>query len=139
MAKVKFRVYARDIRAAVKNEVEGPILALTKNPDVLRSIAQEALEIVTPYVPMKSGDLVTSGHVVQNSKQTNIIWGDPGVGKTLYYAAYQHDNFFANRTLEFHPKAKSFWTEELERGTPGFEELIAFAAPLMQREVKHGR
>lgn len=139
MAKVKFRVYARDIRAAVKNEVEGPILALTKNPDVLRSIAQEALNMVNSrYVPMKSGDLRKSGHVVQNSKQTNIIWGDPGIGKTLYYALYQHDADDSkwNRTTE---GTKSHWTEELKRGTPGFEELIAFAAPLMQREVKHGR
>lgn len=138
MAEVKFRVYARDIRSAVRNEVEGPLLALTKNPDVLRSIAQEALNIVTPYVPMKSGDLRLSGHVVQNSRGTYIVWGDPGVGKTIAYAEYQHDadDSYWKRTT---PGTKSYWTEELERGTSGFEELIAFAAPLMQREVKHGR
>lgn len=136
MAKISFRVSSKDIRKAVKSKVEDPIIALTKNPDVLRSIANEAIRIVTPYVPMKSGDLRRSGYVKQDSRGTHIVWGHPGVGRTMNYALYQHnaDDTLWHRTT---PGTKSYWTEELERGSYGFEELVNYAAPLMKREVKN--
>lgn len=134
MAKVYLRVYARDIRKAVKERVEGPIIALTKNPQVLYSIANRGLRILNPYVPKKSGALRRSARVIQNSNGTYIRYGSPAVGRTQYYAQYQHDadDFLWHRTT---PGTKSYWTKELEPGTPGWDELIAYATSIMRKEL----
>lgn len=134
MAKVYLRVYARDIRKAVKERVEGPVIALTKNPQVLYSIANRGLRILNPYVPKKSGALRRSARVIQGSHGTYIVYGDSAVGKTNAYASYQHDadDTFWHRTT---PGTKSYWTEELEPGTPGWDKLIDYAASVMKKEV----
>lgn len=134
MAKVYLRVYARDIRKAVKERVEGPVIALTKNPQVLYSIANRGLRILNPYVPKKSGALRRSARVIQSSHGTYIVYGDSAVGKTNMYARYQHDadDTFWHRTT---PGTKSYWTEELEPGTPGWDKLIDYAASVMKKEV----
>lgn len=134
MARVYFRVSARDIRNAVKEKVEEPIIALTKNPDVLRSIAQYGLNLTTPYVPKRSDALRRSGYVLQNSRGTQIVWGRPGVGRTQYYARYQHDaddRAWVRTTLG----TESNWTQELERGTPNWDKLITYAASIMRKEL----
>lgn len=139
MAGVYFRVNAGDIRRAVKERVTDPIVALSKNPDLMRVIAEKGIEIVTPYVPRKSNALRLSAHIVRSGGSTLIVWGDSSTNErgvpTRVYAKYQHDmdDFMWNRTT---PGTKSYWTEELERGTEGFEELVDFAAPLMKREVQ---
>lgn len=139
MASITIKVSAKDIRNAVKKRVSGPIIALTKNPDVLRSIAEEAIKIVDPYVPMKSGDLSSSGHVAQHARSTTITWGQAGIGKTGRYARYQHDadDSMWKRTRTSHPLAKSNWTEEIEYGSPGFEKLVDYATSVMKKEIRN--
>lgn len=137
MAEVTLRLSAREIRRAVKQRVEGPIIALTKNPDVMRLLGEKAIKIVEPYVPMKSGDLRRSAYVQQTSKATRLVWGNPSVGKTFYYARYQHDapDFLWKRHT---PGTTSYWTIFIEPGSSGFDELIDYAEPLMKKEVKRG-
>lgn len=131
MSKVVFKISAKNIRQAVKERVEGPIIALTKNPDIRRLIAEKAVDIVTLYVPKKTGALRNSVHITQTAKDTKIIWG----GEEVNYAEYQYtaDDWLWNRTT---PGTKSYWTEEIEPGSDGFNELIDFATPLMKKEVR---
>ena len=135
MAEVTIRLSAQEIRRAVKQRVEDPIIALTKNPDVMRLLGEEAIKIVTPYVPIKSGDLRRSAYVKQTSKGTRLVWGNPNVGKTFRYAKYQHDadDFNWNRHT---PGTTSYWTMFIAPGSSGFDELIDYAEPLMKKEVK---
>ena len=141
MARFYFKVSAGEIRRAVKERVTDPIVALSKNPDLMRVVAEKGIEIVTPYVPMKSGALRQSAHVVYHAKAIQIVWGDSTIGSrgvpTKAYAEYQHNvddsKWRWNRTT---PGTKSYWTEELERGTEGFEELVDFATPLVKKEVQ---
>lgn len=137
MAEVRLRLYASDIRNALRQKVNKPIIALTKNPDVMRQIANRAIQIVTPYVPMKSGDLRKSAYVRQTSRVTQLVWGSPSVGKAYYYAGYQHDADDSNwkRTT---PGTKSYWTEELEPGSAGFDELTDYAATIAVKEIERG-
>jgi len=137
MAKVTVRLSAQSIRNAVKQRVEGPVIALTKNPDVMRLLGEKAIEIVTPYVPMKSGDLRASAYVHQTSKATQLVWGSPSIGKTFYYARYQHDADDFNWKRHT-PGTTSYWTLILEPGNFGFDELIDYAEPLMKKEVQRG-
>lgn len=137
MAEIRLRLYASDVRRAVKERVQKPIIALTKNPDVMRQIGNKAIKIVTPYVPMKSGDLRDSAYVRQTSRATQLVWGHPSVGKTYQYASYQHDADDSNwkRTTE---GTKSNWTEEIMPGSSGFEELADYAASIVVKEIKRG-
>lgn len=138
MASVDVKIRASDIKDAVKRRVSDPIMSLSKNPVVLRQIAEKALEIDEPYVPWKHGDLTRSGHVVSHARQTRIVWGKPGVGKTMIYADIQHNNIFKHRTRTVHELAKSFWTKQIMPGSPGFRKLVTYAKPLVKKEVKNG-
>ena len=140
MARFYFKVGANDIRKAVKKRINDPIMALSKNPGVMRVLSNKAIEIVTPYVPMKSGALRGSVHIVHHAKQIQIVWGDNTLGSkgrpTKEYALYQHEVDDSTwRDKRTTPGTKSHWTEELERGTPGFEELVEFAEPIIKKEV----
>lgn len=137
MAKVTVRLSAQSIRTAVKQRVEGPVIALTKNPNVMRLLGEKAIEIVTPYVPMKSGDLRRSAYVHQASRATQLVWGSPSVGRTIYYARYQHDANDFNWKRHT-PGTMSYWTLMISQGTYGFDELIDYAEPLMKKEVQRG-
>ena len=135
MARVYFKVHARDIRKAVREKGTKQIIALSKNPGVMRQIAEQAIKIVNPYVPKKYGSLRQSAYVLQNSKGTNIVWGRRGFGKTVSYAKYQHDadDRFWHRTT---PGTTSYWTDELQPGTVGFDKLVKYAEPLVKKEVR---
>lgn len=139
MARVYLKVKAGEIRQAVKKKCTDPLIALSKNPDVLRVLAKKAGEIVEPYVPMKSGALRRSFHVIYHEKQVQLVWGNNIRGSskrpTSVYANIQHDadDTFWNRTT---PGTESYWTRRLERGTPGFEELVDYAEPLIKKEVR---
>lgn len=138
MAQVKFNVSASELKSAIKQKINDPLIALSQNQTVMRQIAEKALEIVEPYVPWKQGFLTKSGHVVQHARYTEITWGKPGVGRTMSYAAYQHDNVFRHRTRTVHPLAKSFWTKQIMPGSPGYRKLVTYATPLVKKEVKNG-
>ena len=45
MAKVTVKLSAQSIRTAVKQRVEGPVIALTKNPDVMRLLGEKLLKL----------------------------------------------------------------------------------------------
>lgn len=141
MARVYFKLSASDIRNAVKKRCTDPIIALSKNPEVMRLIAEKANEIVTPYVPMKSGALRESAHTVYSGKRVQLVWGDYRIGSskrpTFIYAQIQHDADDSGwkRTTS---GTESYWTRRILRGTPGFEELVEYAEPLVKKEVKNG-
>lgn len=139
MSRFYFKLNAGDIRKAVKKKCADPIIALSKNPNVMRVLAKKAGEIVEPYVPMKSGALRKSFHVIYHAKQVQLVWGDYKIGSskrpTFVYADIQHDSddSFWNRTTL---GTESHWTNRIMRGTPGFKELVDYAEPLIKKEVK---
>ena len=93
MARVYVKVSANEIRKAVKERGTKNIIALTKNPNILKDIAQEAIRLANLYVPDDSGALQESGHVVYHEKQVQLVWGDSTKGSrgnpTSDYARYQ--------------------------------------------------
>lgn len=136
MAQMTFDIGARDLKSAIREKVTEPLIALGQNRDVMRQIANRALQIVEPYVPYKTGALNSSAHIVQHARYTQIAWGKPGVGRTMSYAEYQHNNIFRHRTRTVHPYAKSFWTKQIAPGSPGYRTLVNYATPLVKKEVK---
>ena len=167
MSRIYFKVPAGDIRKAVREKGTKKIIALSKNPNVLRQIAKRAIDILEPFVPVDSGALRKSAHVIYHEKQIQIVWGDNTVGSngapTHKYAHYQYEGkvygpnipilidgeivawrspkrkskYLTGRRLKYSsPTARSHWTNEIKRGTPGFEKLIEYAEPLMKKEVK---
>ena len=95
MARVYFKIPAGEIRKAVRENGIKRIIALTKNPNVLKDIAGKAIKIITPYVPKDSGALQESAHVIYHEKQVQIVWGDKKIGArgnpTEKYAHYQYE------------------------------------------------
>ena len=132
-----------EIRKAILEKVNGPIISLTKNPQVLAQIANRAKDIMTPYVPAVTGTLRKSAHVVQHARQTKVVWGQRGVGHdtkygyvdTTKYARFQYFLKSENRTDK---ATNGYWDEHIARGTPGFEQLVEYATPLVKKEVRNG-
>ena len=166
MARVYFKIPAGEIRKAVRENGTKRIIALTKNPAVLRQIAEKAIKLVTPYVPKDSGALQDSAHVIYHEKQVQIVWGDKKIGArgnaTEKYAHYQYEgkvygpNFPirvkgiivgwrspkdkpkhpTGRNLTYtSPTARAHWTEVIKRGSSEFNELVAYAEPLVKKEI----
>jgi hypothetical protein len=135
MSNVYFTLSAQDLKSAIRKKVTNPLIAVSKNPVIMSKIANKANEIVTPYVPKKSGNLRTSAHVTQHARRTYLVWGQRGVGKTYKYAAYQHDSDDTGwkRTT---PGTTSFWTYKIAPGTRGYRKLITYATPLLKKEVR---
>ena len=139
MSRVYFKLSAGDIRKAVKEKCSDPIIALSKNPDIMRRLAEKANEIVEPYVPMKSGALRRSFHATYRNRQIHLTWGGYNIGSskqlTSIYASMQHDSDDSlwNRTTL---GTESHWTNRIMRGTTGFKELIDYAEPLVKKEIK---
>lgn len=142
MARVYFKLSASDIRSAIKKRCTDPIIALSKNPDVMRLIAEKANEIVKPYVPIDSGALRESAHTIYHEKRVQLVWGDyihrnrRGRPSAVYaLIQYEADDTNWHRKDK---KAESYWTRRIEPGTPGFKKLVRYAEPLVKKEVKNG-
>ena len=166
MARIYFKMSAGEIRKAVQENGVKRIIALTKNPAVLRQIAEKAIKLVTPYVPKDSGALQDSAHVIYHGKQVQIVWGDNTHGAsgsaTHKYAHYQHEGKVygpnipirvngiivgwrspkdkpkhpTGRSLTYtSPTARAHWTEVIKRGSSEFNELVAYAEPLVKKEI----
>lgn len=134
MAEIKFRVDSQGIRTAVRRKVTDPIVALTRNPDIREKIARRAELLVRNYVPIKSGDLRKSFHIESDSRSTRLVWGSPSVGTTDVYAAAQYyaDDADWERADS---NTMSYWTSMIERGSPGFDELVNYASEIMKRNI----
>lgn len=139
MAQVNFNISAKELKSAIRQKVTDPLKAVGQDRELMRLIANKALDIVEPYVPWKHGYLTKSGHVVQHARYTQLVWGKPSADpkdRTMSYAAYQHDNVFRHRTRTVHPLAKSFWTKQIMPGSSGYRKLVTYATPLVKKEVK---
>lgn len=143
MASIGITTDVAGIRQAVKNNVAGQIIAISKNPQVLAKIAKRAADIMTPYVPMKTGALRASAHITAHARQTRVVWGKSDVVNpvsgisTLRYARKQYELLSGNRTTS---GTDGYWDTHIQRGTPGFEQLVAYATPLVKKGVrKRGR
>lgn len=95
MARVYFKVHAGDIRKAIREKGTKNIIALSKNPEIMKQIAERVIYLVNPYVPTSSNALRDSGHVVYHEKQVQAVWGDSSKGSsgnpTSKYARYQFE------------------------------------------------
>lgn len=135
MSNVSIKINDSQIRQAIRSRLTVPITKAVQNPAVMHEIGSQAVKILTPYVPKKTGALRKSTHMMVSPQQVKIIWGDVRVGKTSLYAAYQHnsDDSGWRRTT---PGTKSFWTHEVFDGTRGHTKLIKYTAKIVKREVK---
>lgn len=143
MASIGITTDVAGIKKAVKENVSGPLMAISKNPQVLAKIAKKAADIMTPYVPMKTGALRASVHITAHARQTRVVWGKADVVNpvskisTIKYARKQYELLSDNRTTS---GTDGYWDTHIQRGTPGFEKLVAYATPLVKKEVrKRGR
>lgn len=135
MSKVSITVRESDIQRAIKQRVIVPITKTVQSPYVMRDVGNQAVKILDRYVPKKTGDLRRSVYIRVNPGHIRIIWGNARVGKTISYAAYQHnaDDSTWRRTT---PGTKSWWTDELQEGTHGYTKLIQYTAKVVKKEVK---
>lgn len=167
MASISIKVPAGEIRKAVKQRCTDPIIALTKNRQLMRDIGEKIIEILDPYVPEDSGELKDSAHVVFHEKQFSVKWDAD-------HARYQHEGEVygpnipitvdkGSRIVGWYSRKPKYatgrelgvphvwkgwkfgytksgtehhWTKEVQRGTPGFEELVDYTEPLIKKEVK---
>ncbi len=126
------------IREAVKQNIEEPIKSLTKNEHLTYKIADQIIQLVNDYVPMDTGDLRSSAHIVQHARQTRVIYGDSHWGTTKIYAPVQYapDEFKFDYKNYTEPGTGPYWLEEIEPGGMKYQELVDYASKLLRKAVR---
>ena len=134
MARVYFKVHAGDIRKAVREKGTKQIIALSKNPRVMKQIAEKAIDLINPYVPEDSGALRESAHVIYHEKQVQIVWGDNlhrsnRKVPTNAYAHYQYEGVVYGPNFQVTIDGKRVWRSP--KGKPKYrtERELSYRSP----------
>ena len=131
-----FVIEKNAIRDAVKQNIEGPIKALGQNEHLTYKIADKVIQLVNDYVPMKTGDLRSSAHIVQHARQTRVIYGSPHFGTTNIYAPIQYEKQYNHYTTQ---NTGPYWLDNIEPGGVRYQELVDYASKLLRKAVRKKR
>lgn len=130
---MKCHLDARTVNKIVQDVLGRKAESVTKDPDLRQAIGTEYLNVVTPYVPMKTGKLRESGRATNDGR---LYWTaiDPITGEN--YAYKQYTTQYRHYTT---PGTGPFWVENVQPGTPDYDEdFISAITPIIIRRFNDG-
>jgi hypothetical protein len=108
--------------------------SVTKDPDLRQMIGTEFLDVVTPYVPMKTGELRDSGRATNDGR---LYWTAINPRDGYNYAYKQYTTQYRNYTT---PGTGPYWVENVQPGTPDWDEkFIPAITPIIIRRFNDGQ
>lgn len=132
---------ARTINPIIEVALRKRAISITQKPDLRQRIGEELLRVVTPFVPMKTGELRASGRATTDGR---LYWSAiaPARGEEGYefnYAATVYDeeefrwpsgNYAKPTTSGTFPR----WMEKVQPGTPEWDAFVNAIIPLIVKE-----
>jgi hypothetical protein len=103
---------ARTVNAIIKEALGRRAESVTQKPELRQTIGQEYVYAVTPFVPMKHGDLRESGSATTDGR---VYW--TATNRGYNYAAIQYETQYNNYTT---PGTGPYWTEKMSPNSPEF-------------------
>lgn len=114
---------ARSVNAIVAEALGRKAQSVTKMPDLRKEIGEQYIELVTPYVPKKTGKLRDHAYATGDGR---LIWTAP-------YAEKQYTTQYSHYTT---PGTGPYWTNYVQPGTPGYSAFIDAIQPLIIRRFQ---
>ena len=115
---------ARTINSIVKESLHRKAESVTKRPEVRQAVGQAFVDAVTPFVPMKSGQLRESGRATPDGR---LYWTATNKGFNYASTVYDQDgemwpdgNYKKPSTSGTHPR----WVEKVQPGTVEWDAFV---------------
>lgn len=129
---------ARTVNSIIKDALGKKAISITQNPELRKSIGEAYIEVVTPFVPSKTGALRESGRATADGR---VYW----TATNKYgdnYAGYVFDQD-GTRWPEGHYKKPTTpgtyprWVESVQPGTAEWDAFINNASYLIREAFKN--
>lgn len=127
---------AKRMNKLVKEYIGTKAESITHKPELRMDIAQVFLEMVTKYVPMKTGHLREGGHVESGHHaggDARLVWYAHKKG--FDYATQQFETQYQHYTT---PGTGSNWTGTFVRNKDDWADFIMTIKPLIIAAYKEG-
>ena len=127
---------ARTVNSIIKNALGQRAISVTQMPELRREIGEAFIEVVTPFVPKKSGDLRDSGRATDDGR---VYW--TAMNKGFNYAQYVYDEDgdrwgpegYKNPTTKDPVLTVPRWVEKVQPGTAEWNAFINKVTPIIIR------
>lgn len=135
----KVHLDAKTVNAIIQQELGKRAVSITQRPDLRLAIGEEYLKAVTPFVPMKTGQLRESGRATTDGRvywsAIRPAWSDEGYD--FNYAEAMYDTMgikwpggvYAKPTT---PNTYPRWVEHVQPGTPAYDAFVNNIVPLIR-------
>lgn len=124
---------ARTVNSIIKEALGKRAISITQMPELRQEIGQAFIDTVTPFVPMKSGQLRDSGRATADGR---IYWTATNRGFNYASTVYDIDgerwpdgNYKRPTTPGTYPR----WVTKVQPGTPEWDAFINNITPIILR------
>jgi hypothetical protein len=138
----KVHLDAKTVNSIVKEVLCKKAVSVSKMPSLRLDIGKEYLRAVTPFVPMKSGQLRASGRATDDGRvywtAVAPAWNEDNgyafnYAETVYdpnYVRWPRGETYKNPTT---PNTVPRWTKQVVPGTQAYATFITNITPLIRR------
>ena len=124
---------AKTMNKIIEGVLDRKAESITKDPDLRQEIGTVLVDVVTPYVPMKTGQLRDSGRATTDGR---LYWTaiDPKTGENYAYKQYttQYNHYTT-------PGTGPYWVNNVQPGTPDWDDtFISTITPIIKRRFNDG-
>lgn len=123
---------ARTVNSIIKEALGKKAISITQKPEIRQRVGEAFVEAVTPFVPMKSGQLRDSGRATDDGR---VYW--TAVHRDYNYAQIVYDPD-GERWPDGHyqkpttPGTYPRWVEQVQPGTTEYENFISAITPMIK-------
>lgn len=122
---------AKTVNGIITEVMRRKLESVTKDPDLRKAIGEEYIQLVTPFVPMRTGKLRSQASA---SGDGRITW--TATNKHGYnYALTQYTTQYIHYTT---PGTGPYWTDQLNPDTANWEEFKDAITPLIKERFNDG-
>lgn len=126
---------ARTINLIIKEALGKKVVSITQMPELRREIGEAFIEVVTPFVPKKSGTLAEQGHATDDGR---VFWSATNKGYNYAATVYDADgDMWPDGTYKkpTTPGTYPRWVEKVQPGTPEWDVFTSKVAEIVKRRL----
>jgi hypothetical protein len=127
---------ARTVNQIIIVALDKRVASITQKPELRQAIGQAFVDAVTPFVPMKSGQLRESGRATDDGR---VYWTATNLGYNYAYAVYDENSerwpigvYHRPTTLNTYPR----WVEKVRPGTAEWDAFVNNITPIIKEAFK---
>lgn len=127
---------AKTVNGIIKTALKQKAESVTKTPELRQAIGEEFVEAVTPFVPMKSGDLRASGRATDDGR---VYWTSVHRGYNYANKVYDEDGLLwpdGKYKKPSTPNTFPQWVIKVQPHTKEWEAFVNNITPIIKEAFK---